>query len=48
VVIVGIVFGTILTLAVFPGVLATAVRGWDPRPKLDEEYTSGPLPDAAE
>lgn len=48
VVIVGIVFGTVLTLAVFPGVLATAVRGWDPREKVDEEYSSGPLPNAAE
>jgi cobalt-zinc-cadmium resistance protein CzcA len=32
VVIVGIVFGTVLTLAVFPGVLAVALRGWVPAP----------------
>lgn len=48
VVIVGIVFGTVLTLAVFPGILAIAARGWDPREKSDEEWQSGPLPSAAE
>ena len=48
VVIVGIVFGTILTLAVFPGILAIAARGWDPSPKIEEDFGSGPLPNAAE
>ena len=38
VVIVGIVFGTVLTLAVFPGILATALKGWDlTEPTLDDE-----------
>jgi cobalt-zinc-cadmium resistance protein CzcA len=37
VVIVGILFGTALTLVVFPGILAVALRGWDPRPITDEE-----------
>ena len=37
VVIVGIVFGTVLTLAVFPGILATALRGWDVSETTDEE-----------
>lgn len=31
VVIVGMVFGTVLTLAVFPGILATALKGWNLR-----------------
>lgn len=48
VVIVGIVFGTVLTLAVFPGILAIAARGWDPSPKIEEDFGSGPLPNAAE
>lgn len=37
VVIVGIVFGTVLTLAVFPGVLATALKGWNLTEPSDEE-----------
>jgi len=37
VVIVGIIFGTVLTMAVFPGVLATAIRRWDPSPASDTD-----------
>lgn len=36
VVIVGIVFGTVLTLAVFPGVLATALKGWKMNEAVDD------------
>ncbi len=49
VVIVGIVFGTVLTLAVFPGILATALRGWDlTEPTLDDEVPESSVPSLAE
>lgn len=43
VVIVGIVFGTVLTLAVFPGILATALRGWNVS-ETDPESLGVPVP----
>ena len=48
VVIVGIVFGTVLTLAVFPGILATALKGWDlTEPTLDDDLSES-VPSVAE
>ena len=45
VVIVGIVFGTVLTLAVFPGILATALKGWDLTEAVEEDIpASNPAP----
>lgn len=44
VVIVGIVFGTVLMLAVFPGILATALKGWDVTESDPESLRTFPAP----
>ncbi|AKV00984.1 Cobalt-zinc-cadmium resistance protein CzcA [Labilithrix luteola] len=43
VVIVGMVFGTVLTLAVFPGILATALKGWKLTEQDEHDELSDPL-----
>jgi cobalt-zinc-cadmium resistance protein CzcA len=48
VVIVGMVFGTVLTLAVFPGILATALRGWNVHEREEGEDPLSAVPSAAE